>query len=95
MKHLRTLKNGFSRHKSRLSTMLLTLAMLIVSVAPAFAQTPVPLEIPVDTLISNVNTWVVQLAPVIFFGTAIGIAIALLTFIGNVILKAFRGSGAR
>lgn len=92
MKHVHiNLKPHFARPKARLMHVLLLVLALVVNVAPAFAQTPVPLEIPVDTLITNVNTWVVQLAPVVFFGTAIGIAIALLTFIGNVILKAFRG----
>lgn len=90
-----TLKHHFVRHKARLLPVFLLVLALVVSVAPVFAQTPVPIEIPVDALMNSVNTWITQLAPVIFFATGIGIAIAVLTFIGSVILKAFRGGGAR
>jgi hypothetical protein len=46
-------------------------------------------------LFSQINTWVTSLDDIIFLGIAIAIAIALLTFIGNQILKAFKGGGAR
>jgi hypothetical protein len=58
----------------------------------AHAQTPVPITIDTNSLLTQVNTWTASLDDVVFLGVAISIAIALLTFIGAQILKAFRGS---
>jgi hypothetical protein len=59
----------------------------------AAAQTPVPLTIDTNTLLTQVNTWTGSLDDVVFLGVAISIAIALLTFIGAQILKAFKSGG--
>ena len=84
---------------------LLIVIMVLMTTSSAFAQTSTPTTVPptatpgltVNTtvLFSQINTWVTSLDDIIFLGIAIAIAIALLTFIGNQILKAFKGGGAR
>jgi len=77
---------------------LIALALAVmagIGLTPQFAahaQTPVPITIDTNSLLTQVNTWTASLDDVVFLGVAISIAIALLTFIGAQILKAFRGS---
>ncbi len=78
-------------NKRQVLFVLIVLALSLVSAIAAFAQTPVPLVIDTNSLITQVNTWTTSLQDIIFLGAAIAIAIALLTFIGNAVLKAFRG----
>ena len=89
------------RRKSLIIVVVL-LAMLLVSVASVAAQTatPIPptstiapLTINTNGLLTQINTWTASLDDIIFLGVAIAIAIAILTFIGNQILKAFKGTG--
>jgi hypothetical protein len=54
-------------------------------------STPIALSIDTNSLLTQVNTWTGSLDDVVFLGVAISIAIALLTFIGAQILKAFKG----
>jgi len=72
---------------------LMAFAMLVNTVA-AFAQSDenVSLDIPIDAFISATNTWVEELAPVVAITTGIAIALAVLGFIGNAIIKGFRGA---
>ena len=67
----------------------------------AFAQTAtpipptatiVPITINTNSLLTQINTWTGSLDDIVFLGVAIGIAIAILTFIGAQVLKAFEGS---
>ena len=58
--------------------------------APAMAQTPVPLVVPTNEIFTQTNTWMEVFAPVVAIGVGIAIALAILGFIGNEILKAFR-----
>lgn len=70
---------------------MLVIAMLMLINAVAFAQEPVTLEVPVDEIFAQANTWLGVFAPIIAIGVGISIAIALLTFIGKQIVSAFRG----
>jgi hypothetical protein len=86
---------AFARRHAQRALMLAVFALLVVgSVVPTFAQTPVPITIDTNSLLTQVNTWTASLDDVVFLGVAISIAIALLTFIGAQILKAFRGSSS-
>jgi hypothetical protein len=78
----------------RFFTLLFALAVMLLAAAPAFAQTPVPIQIDTNALMNQVNAWTATLDDVVFLGVAIAIAIAILTFIGNQILKAFRNAGS-
>jgi len=50
------------------------------------------LDIDLTPLFDQINYWVTQLFPVLSIGVGIAIAIALITFIGNSIKKAFSGA---
>lgn len=66
--------------------------MLFVTVAPALAQTatPVPtLDIPVDIIFDQSNTWINVFAPIAAIGIGIAIAIAVLNYVGKMIRSAF------
>ena len=83
-------------HTARLTMALVVTLIAVLSFIPqqaAAAQTPVPITIDTNSLLTQVNTWTASLDDVVFLGVAISIAIALLTFIGAQILKAFKGSG--
>lgn len=82
-------------HAARILTALTIAIMAGIAAMPqhsAAAQTPVPITIDTNSLLTQVNTWTASLDDVVFLGVAIAIAIALLTFIGAQILKAFKGS---
>ena len=82
------------RVNKRVSVVIMALLIAMMMVVPAFAQTPVPITIDTNSLLTQVNTWTASLDDVVFLGVAISIAIALLTFIGAQILKAFRGGAS-
>jgi len=85
-------------HAARLTMALVATLIAVLSFIPnqiVAAQTPVPITIDTNSLLTQVNTWTASLDDVVFLGVAIAIAIALLTFIGSQILKAFRGSSAK
>jgi hypothetical protein len=87
IKSIKTLVNALA---------LLMVGALVLVQQAANAQTATPgITIDTTSLFSQINTWTTALDDVIFLGIAIAIAIALLTFIGNQILKAFKGGGAR
>lgn len=67
------------------------LALLVMTAAVSFAQTPVPIEVDTNQIFTSANTWIEVFIPIMSIGLGIGIAIAILTFIGNQILKAFQG----
>ncbi|MCL4251821.1 MAG: hypothetical protein KJ065_26950, partial [Anaerolineae bacterium] len=69
------------------------LVALLLPSSAANAQTPVPITVDTNTLLTQVNTWVTSLDDVVFLGVAISIAIAILVFIGAQILQAFRSAG--
>lgn len=65
-------------------------AILAISV-PAFAQTPVPIVVDTNAIFTQANSWITVFAPILAIGIGISIALAILTFIGQQILKAFKG----
>lgn len=75
---------------SRFTKYWLMLAAILAISVPTFAQTPVPLVVPTNEIFTQTNTWMEVFAPVVAIGVGIAIALAILGFIGNEILKAFR-----
>ena len=65
-------------------------AMPSVSV---YAQTPVPIIVDTNAIFTSTNTWIEVFVPIMAIGIGISVALAILTFIGNQILRAFRGGG--
>lgn len=65
-------------------------AILAISI-PAFAQTPVPIVVNTNDIFTQTNSWITVFSPILAIGIGISIALAILTFIGAQILKAFRG----
>ncbi|MCK6581289.1 MAG: hypothetical protein L6Q98_24630 [Anaerolineae bacterium] len=70
-------------------------AVVIVSVLapvlPTFAQTPIAIDIPTDVIFTEANNWIETFAPIAAIGIGISIAIAVLGYLGSVVVKAFRG----
>jgi len=67
-------------------------AMLVVGVVSAAAQsTPVPLEIPTGVIFSETNNWLETFAPIAAIGIGITIALAVLGYLGKMIVSAFKG----
>jgi hypothetical protein len=81
------LNNKFMRYY------ILFAVMLAVTV-PAFAQTPVPIVVNTNDIFTQTNSWITVFSPILAIGIGISIALAILTFIGAQILKAFRGGRA-
>jgi hypothetical protein len=77
--------------KNKITVLFIVLAVLALLAVPAFAQTPVPLEIDTNQLFSSTNTWIAVFLPIMAIGIGISIALALLTFIGQRIIAAFKG----
>jgi hypothetical protein len=79
---------------NRRTTQLVLLAIVVlVMVAPAFAQeTPVPIVVDTNEIFTQTNTWIEVFLPIIAIGVGISVALAILTFIGNQIVKAIRGN---
>lgn len=72
-------------------TLAILISMLALSVVPAFAQsTPVPLEIPTDVIFSETNNWLTTFAPIAAIGIGITIALAVLGYLGKMIVSAFK-----
>lgn len=75
--------------------MLFVFVMVTAFMAvPAFAQSDT-ITIDTSSLFTQINTWIAALDDVVFLGAAIGIAIAVLTYIGYTILRAFNMRGSR
>lgn len=67
-------------------------AMLALGVVAAAAQsTPVPLEIPTGVIFSETNNWLETFAPIAAIGIGITIALAVLGYLGKMIVSAFKG----
>jgi hypothetical protein len=70
-----------------------TLALVVALLPDRFTlASAVAISIDTDTLFTSINEWITNLMPVLSIGMAIGIAIAIITFIGYQILKAFSGA---
>lgn len=65
------------------------LAAILALTVPSYAQTPVPLVVPVNDIFIQTNSWLAIFGPIIAIGVGIAVALAILTFVGNQIIKAF------
>jgi len=76
--------------KARRRLVLFTtmLCILLMNVVSAFAQ--VQLEVDPDPIFLEANGWIVVFTPIVAIGIGISIALAVLTFVGNKIVDAFR-----
>lgn len=77
-----------SKYIPALVAVLLTLAFALPRAA--FAQTPVPLEIPTNVIFTETNNWLQTFAPIAAIGIGITLALAVLGYIGKLIISAFR-----
>jgi len=71
---------------------LLCVGALMAFGAPVhvFARdTPVPLDIPVNTIFTQTNNWLATFAPIAAIGIGITLALAVLTYLGKMIKSAF------
>lgn len=89
------MSNSFFEHtvKSVKGNMkwVLIMALVLTVTAMSFAQTPVPIVVNTNDIFTQTNSWIAIFSPIVAIGTGIAIALAILTFIGGQILKAFRG----
>lgn len=60
---------------------------------PPTAIPPVQLTVDTNQLFTSANNWISNLMPVLAIGIGITIAIAILTFVGAQIIKAFKNPG--
>lgn len=67
---------------------VMMLLVLVVPVMTSFAQ--VNLVIDTDPIFTEANSWITTFTPIVAIGVGIAIALAVLTFIGNKIVEAFR-----
>lgn len=66
--------------------------IMALSAMTSFAQTAVPLDIDVNSIFTQTNTWMDALMPVFAIGAGITIAIAIITLVVTQIVKGFRGN---
>ena len=87
------MKKLLSVRLNRSATILAVLAaMLVVGVIGAAApSTPVLLEIPTGVIFSETNNWLETFAPIAAIGIGITIALAVLGYLGKMIVSAFKG----
>lgn len=78
--------------KHKIITLLVVVVLALGIGAVTFAQTPVPIVVDTNAIFTQTNNWIEVFAPIVAIGVGISIALAILTFIGNQILKAFSGS---
>lgn len=87
------MSSNLRAHGRQLFVIMAVLAMFVLAAVPAFAQEPTQVPIVVDTnaIFTQTNNWIAVFAPIVAIGIGIAIALAILTFIGAQILKAFKG----
>ena len=75
----------------RLSILSALGVVLFAQAGVTYAQTPVPnLQIPTTTIFNEANSWIQVFAPIAAIGIGISIAIAVLGYVGKMIVSAFR-----
>lgn len=77
-----------SKAQRKLYMLLIMLFIFVVNVVSAFAQ--VTLNIDTDPIFTEANSWITTFTPIVAIGIGISIALAILTFVGNKIIEAFR-----
>lgn len=75
----------------RVMLFALLLMVFALSVAPAFAQEELSLEISLDPFISSINNFLPTALLIVGFAFGIAAAFALAQYVGNALLNAFRG----
>jgi hypothetical protein len=78
---------------NRVTTVALTLlagVFMFAQVMPTLAQTPVPITIPTDIIFTEANNWIETFAPIAAIGIGISIALAVLGYLGKMIIGAFK-----
>jgi ABC-type spermidine/putrescine transport system permease subunit I len=87
---MQQIKTAFKKNvTSPLMRYVMFVLILMFATAPSFAQ--VTLSVPTDTIFTEANNWIAIFAPIFAIGIGISIAIAILTFVGKQITKAFSG----
>jgi hypothetical protein len=79
------LRSTFTRTQSRFIMIVMLFVMAVAT------QAQVTLSIPTDDIFTSINSWIVTFVPVVAIGIGISAALAILMFVGNVIVKAFKG----
>ena len=74
--------------RRKMMILAIMLVILMLNVASAFAQ--VTLNIDTDPIFTEANSWITTFTPIVAIGIGISIALAILTFVGNKIVEAFR-----
>lgn len=80
-----------SLFNQKLTGVMIAAFVMAVTALPSFAQTAVPLEIPTNVIFSETNNWLETFAPIAAIGIGISIALAVLGYLGKMIVSAFRG----
>jgi hypothetical protein len=95
--------NSLLKHRNTLILIAVVGMMLALSIMPAGAQTatpvpptavptiPVSIDLPVGVIFSETNNWIEQFAPLAAIGIGITIALAVLGYLGHMIVSAFKG----
>jgi hypothetical protein len=78
---------------AKTASLALVVSLLALSALPTLAQesTAVPLEIPTGVIFSETNNWLETFAPIAAIGIGITIALAVLGYLGKMIVSAFKG----
>lgn len=94
-----TLKKRLSFHVSPRTVGLIVIVLLLcLQAVVVFGQTAtpvpptptmVPLDFQIDTLMTSTNTWLATFAPIAAIGIGITLALAVLGYIGKMIISAF------
>ncbi len=77
---------GIMRNKILFSFMLV-LALTVPSLS--FAQSAT-IELDFTVLFTQINAWIIQFLPIMAIGIGIAVAIAIINFVGNRIVEAFK-----
>ena len=90
MRFVKSLRSQPPRLPTAALVAALMVAVTLVAPHATFAQTPVPLVIPTNTIFTETNTWIATFAPIAAIGIGITVALAVLGYIGNIIKGAFK-----
>lgn len=80
--------NILSKARRKLLILAMVIMVMAMNVVSAFAQ--VTLDIDTDPIFTEANSWITTFTPIVAIGIGISIALAILTFVGNKIVEAFR-----
>lgn len=92
------MRHMLQKHRTLFTVWALLALVLVVGLVPAMAQTatPVPptsvpsLVLPTGVIFSETNNWLETFAPIAAIGIGITIALAVLAYLGKMIVSAFK-----